>query len=326
VPGRMSAGIWPAPPASQARRGALAWRRLPVAAEVATIAARYFAYSLVRLAIRAGRPAAFAHAAELWRAERWLHVDAEPYLNHLAAAHAAIAELAGYYYGLLHFLLTPLALAWLYFRRPAAFPRLRSGLVLTTAAANVAFWAWPLAPPRFSVPGITDILVTRDILGAASPHGPSGLVNLYAAMPSLHVAWAAWCAVAVVTATRSWWHHLAWLYPAATTLVVLASANHFVLDAAGGVAATGLGMIAASWPGPGDRPRPRQHARPARRTRVPGYLPAQAWLYACWAGGRAVTICLPPDDSKAVAAANESRPPARPAVGTRPPVTSTCGD
>ena len=41
-----------------------------------------------------------------------------------------------------------------------------------------------------------------------------------------HVAWAAWCAVAVVTTTRGRWRHLGWLYPAATALVVLASANH----------------------------------------------------------------------------------------------------
>ena len=104
------------------------------------------------------------------------------------------------------------------------------------------------APPRFSVPGMTDILVTHDILGAAHPRGATGLVNLYAAMPSLHVAWAAWCAAAVVTTTRGRWRHLAWLYPAVTTLVVLASANHFVLDAAGGFAVTGLGMLTASRP------------------------------------------------------------------------------
>ena len=139
-------------------------------------------------------------------------------------------------------------LAWLYLRRSTEFARLRSALVLATAAANVVFWVWPAAPPRFSVPGMTDILVTRDILGAAHPHGATSLVNLYAAMPSLHVAWAAWCALAVIAASRSRWRHLAWLYPAATTLVVLASANHFVLDAVGGIVLAGLGMLATSRP------------------------------------------------------------------------------
>jgi PAP2 superfamily len=64
-------------------------------------------------------------------------------------------------------------------------------------------------------------------------------------MPSLHVAWAAWCAAAIVAATRGRWRHLAWLYPAATTVVVLATANHFLADAAAGLAITALGLLAA---------------------------------------------------------------------------------
>ncbi len=268
------AGVRPAVATAPARRAGLAWPRLPAAAELATIGAGYAAYSLVRLAIRAGHQAAFAHAAELWQAERLLHVNAEPYLNHPAAGCLVFAEAAGYYYGLAHFLVTPLVLAWLYLRRPAAFPRLRSALVLATAAANVVFWAWPAAPPRFSVPGMTDILVTRDILGAAHPRGATGLVNLYAAMPSLHVAWAAWCALALVTASRGRWRRLAWLYPAVTTLVVLASANHFVLDAAGGLAVTGLGMLATSEPG--QRLASRLARLAYRYARVPALRPGMA--------------------------------------------------
>jgi uncharacterized membrane protein YbhN (UPF0104 family) len=89
-----------------------------------------------------------------------------------------------------------------------------------------------------------DVLVRYRILGAGDAHGPDSLVNQYAAMPSLHVAWAAWCAAAIVAATRGRWRHLAWLYPAATTFVVLATANHFVLDAAAGLAVTALGLLA----------------------------------------------------------------------------------
>ena len=157
---------------------------------------------------------------------------------------SGLALAVGYHYGLLHFLVTPLVLAWLYLARPVAYPRLRSALFAATAAANLVFWTWPVAPPRFARPGMTAILFTRDILGAAGPHGAARLVNLYAAMPSLHVAWAAWCAIAVVTTTRTRWRHLAWFYPTATTFAVLVSANHFVLDAAGGLAITALGMVA----------------------------------------------------------------------------------
>ena len=118
-----------------ARRAGLTWPRLPAAAELATIGAGYAAYSLVRLAIRASRPAAFAHAAELWQAERRLHLTAEPCLNHLAAVHSVLAEAAGYYYGLAHFLVTPLVLAWLYLRLRRRF------------RGCARAWCWP-PPPR----------------------------------------------------------------------------------------------------------------------------------------------------------------------------------
>ena len=247
------------------RRVSLTWPRLIAPAELGIVLAGYFGYALVRLAVRASHSAAFQQAAQLWDAERWLHVDIEMSLNNLIMSHLSLAQLTGYYYGLLHFIVTPLTLAWLYLRRPAAFPQLRSALVLATAGANLVFWTWPVAPPRFAVPGMTDVLSHYHILGAGKPHGPDSMVNMYAAMPSLHVAWAAWCAVAVVMATRSRWRHLAWLYPVATTFVVLASANHFVLDAAAGAAITALGLLAAR----GTTIRANTHARPTYHAGIP---------------------------------------------------------
>jgi hypothetical protein len=286
------AGARPVTATAAVHRAGLAWPRLPAAAELATIGAGYVAYALVRLAIHAGRHAAFRHATQLWQAERRMHLTVEPWLNHVTAARPVLAEMTGYYYGLVHFLATALLLAWLYVRRPAVFGRLRSALVLATATANVVFWAWPAAPPRFSVPGMTDILVTRDILGAAHPHGAASLANLYAAMPSLHVAWATWCAAAAVVATRSRWRHLAWCYPAATTLVVLASANHFLLDAAGGLAVAGLGVLATSRP-----------------SRWPALIARLGWWLAA-AGGYTATAC-------GVNSSARATPPA-PATGSGP--------
>ena len=230
------------------RRSWLTWRRLPVLLELATLGAAYMAPSLVRIVLTTTRSEAFGHAAALYQAEIDLGMNVEPWFNHLVASHAEAALAVGYYYALLHFILTPLALAWLYVFRPRAFPRLRSALVLSTIGANIVFWTWPVAPPRFAIGGMTDILTTHNVLDSADPHGVTGAANLYAALPSLHVAWATWCAVAVVAATRTRWRHLAWLYPAATTFVVVSSANHFVLDVAGGLLITGLGLVVARLP------------------------------------------------------------------------------
>ncbi len=229
-------------------RRRLTWRRLPLLLELVTLAAAYGAPSLVRVVLTTAKSTAFSHALELYRVEANLGLNVEPWLNHLVAPHDLAAVAVGYYYGLLHFILTPLTLAWLCWCRPRAFARLRSALVLSTIGANVVFWTWPVAPPRFAIAGLTDVLTTHNILDSADPHGVTGAANLYAALPSLHVCWATWCAVAVVTATRSRWRYLAWLYPAATTFVVLASANHFVLDVAGGVAVTALGLAASRFP------------------------------------------------------------------------------
>src|SRR6266704_3096688 len=135
----------------------------------------------------------------------------------------------------------------------AAGARAGTGLVPGPGRRRRVGLAWPRLPAAaevaiiaagFAVPGMTDVLVRYRILGVGRPHGPDSQVNLYAAMPSLHVAWAAWCAAALVAATRGRRRHLAWLYPAATTLDVLATANHFLAAAAAGLAITALGLLA----------------------------------------------------------------------------------
>jgi hypothetical protein len=236
-------------PRAAARQSApgsrLSWRRLPWWLELATIAAGYVVYELLRALSPTRVHAALSNAYSVLRVERWTHIDIELHLNHTLTAHPDLGSAAGLYYGILHFLVTPLVLIYLWWRHPEDYPRLRSALVLMSVIGLFIFWAWPVAPPRFALPGATDTLIARNVLGAANAHGVSGLVDAYAAMPSLHVGWALWCSAAVVVTTRSSWHHVAWLYPIATTLVVLGTANHFVLDAVAG-AVLGLATLAAT--------------------------------------------------------------------------------
>ena len=91
------AGVRPVTVPAPARRARVAWPRQPAVAELATIGAGYLGYVLVRLAIHADRPAAFAHAAQPWQAQRRMHLRIEPWLSGLAAARPALAEAAGYY-------------------------------------------------------------------------------------------------------------------------------------------------------------------------------------------------------------------------------------
>jgi hypothetical protein len=211
--------------------------------EVATVGAGYLLYEAIR-ALTAPRAApALVHGLEILRAERWVHLDPEVELNHLLNLWDPLSDAAGYYYSTLHFLITAAVLMYLWWRHPDIYPRLRAALVTATLVALVVFVAWPVAPPRFTTSGVTDTLVQHHIMGLANPHGITGVINQYAAMPSLHVGWALWSAIAVVAALDSPWRHVAWLYPVATTLVVLATGNHYLLDAVGGA---GL-IVAAVW-------------------------------------------------------------------------------
>jgi membrane-associated phospholipid phosphatase len=84
-------------------------------------------------------------------------------------------------------------------------------------------------------------LVRYGGLGAAQP--PSGLIDLYAALPSLHVAWAGWCGCAIIRSSESRWRWLALAYPAATSFVVVATANHYVLDVVAGASLALLTLL-----------------------------------------------------------------------------------
>jgi membrane-associated phospholipid phosphatase len=71
--------------------------------------------------------------------------------------------------------------------------------------------------------------------------------NQYAAMPSLHVAWAAWCAFVIIACSRRrWLRWLALAHPVITLVAIVSTANHYFLDAVGGLAVLGLGCLGAA--------------------------------------------------------------------------------
>ena len=211
----------------------LSWRRLPWAVEVLSIGVGYAFYSVIRVVSPHRLPESLHHASRVIDLERAFGVFHELGVNEFLTHHYDLGLISAYYYATLHFVVTPLVLAWLWKRRSHVYGQLRSALVIATAVALVVYATWPLAPPRFAVPGAVDTVLDHPVFWA-SGHGVEGFINDLAAMPSLHVGWAVWCAAAIVIGFRSRWRHLAWLYPIATTVVVVATANHYLLDAAGG--------------------------------------------------------------------------------------------
>jgi hypothetical protein len=229
----------------EAQGGQAAGKRPRLYVEILLIALCYSAYSLVRNLVPTTHTAALHLGRQLLSFERFLHIDAELSLNHLFSHVHWLGIGANYYYSTLHFVVTPSVLIWLYVRHQDRYVFYRRFIFATTVLALVGFWLLPLAPPRM-LPGFVDTVLAWHTHGLyASGASPVGSVsNQYAAMPSLHTGWALWCAIVVAdVARRRWVKILAFCYPAATIIVILGTANHYLLDAAGGAVTLGFGYL-----------------------------------------------------------------------------------
>jgi membrane-associated phospholipid phosphatase len=185
--------------------------------------------------VQAGGAAA-SHALSVVSAERALGLFHERAIQAVFTPWDSITDTFNAYYGGTHFLVPAAILAWLILRHPERYARARTTLAVMTAVAFVCFWLYPVAPPRLLPASFGFVDTLRD---GASGHLEGSLINTagdqYASMPSLHVAWAVWCALALYPMFRHWaLRALVVAYPVMTTLVVVATGNHYFLDAAAG--------------------------------------------------------------------------------------------
>jgi diacylglycerol O-acyltransferase / wax synthase len=187
---------------------------------------------------------AIGHAWGIWHAEQALHLDPELTLNHWLAAHHALAVVASYYYDNAHFIVTFGLLGYLWWRRPDIYRPLRNSLALVNVIGFAVFWLYPLAPPRMLTSvGFTDVVANSGTFGSWHTGALASSADQLAAMPSLHIAWACWCALAVWRMTsRPALRVLGVLYPCLTAVVVCATGNHFLFDVLGGAAAMALSV------------------------------------------------------------------------------------
>jgi hypothetical protein len=213
--------------------------------EILLIGVCYGAYSFVRNLVPTRHIAALHRAGDLLSLERALHIDVELPLNHLFARVGWLGVGANYYYATLHFAVTIGVLGWLFARHPGRYRPYRWWMFGTTVSALIGFWFYPLAPPRMMF-GYVDTVLAFHTWGLYDSSPLATVSNQYAAMPSLHTAWSLWCAVAIVQVARQTWVKvLAVCYPVCTVIVIMGTANHFILDAVGGVVSLAFGLLVA---------------------------------------------------------------------------------
>ncbi len=169
-----------------------------------------------------------------------------------------------FYYESFHFVVPLTVLGVLYWRRPADYRWARASLGFATLLALIGFWLFPLAPPRLMPTlGIIDTVHGAQDFSKPDYGTLTALTNQYAAMPSLHFGWSLWCGVVIaVIAPKRWMKALGLLHPLFTVSAIVATGNHWVLDAVGGavVVAAGFGL---SYAFQGPRARGRAGVRGA---------------------------------------------------------------
>jgi len=199
--------------------------------------------------------------------ERALHAAPELALNTWLAAHHLLSEIAVFWYDNIHGAVTFAVFGWLWWRRPDLLPPLRTALVFIVTVGLVVFWSVPVAPPRMlTSDGYVDLVAAVHHLPVWQGGATALDANQLSAMPSLHIAWAVWAAVAVWRLSprlwlrgepRLWLRGLAVAYPLVTMFAVMATGNHYLADGVVGAVIAALAVLGA------DRLWARRRARAA---------------------------------------------------------------
>ncbi|WP_406051066.1 phosphatase PAP2 family protein [Kribbella sp. NBC_00889] len=240
--------------------GPVVWR---VVREAVLLATLFLVYSAGRQIAAKHTGSAFDHAHDVLAIQNWLHLPNEASIQHAALKLPHLVEGANLYYASVHAPLTAAVLLWLSIWRPKAYSHVRWTIVALTGLALAGHIIFPLAPPRM-MPGFVDtgLAFGQSVYGVERS---GGMANQFAAMPSLHVGWAALIALSMILITRTKWRWLWLAHPIITFAVVVVTANHYWLD---GIVV--LLLLAVALPlllRPGlhdDKPRARNSVPPRR--------------------------------------------------------------
>lgn len=212
----------------------------PAFAELMLLAALYSVWRMARSLPLATSSGAIRRGRQINDLERWLHLPSELSLQHVALDHEWFGRFLNYYYAILHVPATLTFLVWLFARHRDRYAHWRNGLAFVTAACLFIRFV-RVAPPRF----LTDLgyIDIASVYGM-SVYGPvgTGVSDQFAAMPSIHVAWAAVVSFGVVAAGTSRWRWWALGHVVLTMLAVSATGNHWWLDGVVGIVLLFVGL------------------------------------------------------------------------------------
>jgi PAP2 superfamily len=203
-------------------------------------------YETVRGVAEGQKAVAFANGREIIDFERATGTLFEPGFQSLLIGERWLIDFANFMYMNSHFVLTTGFLVWLYIRRNDSFYFVRNMFMVAMALALVGYALYPTAPPRmFEQFGFVDTITDFSQVNHDSAL-VKVFVNPYAAVPSMHCAFALMISVPGVLLSRHLWSKAFWcLYPLLVFWVVVVTANHYWVDAAiGALVAAASALVA----------------------------------------------------------------------------------
>lgn len=200
----------------------------PAALEFAFVASLYSIWRMARNLPLSQADGAIDRAHDIVAVQNFLHLPSELAAQHFVLAHDWLGRFCTFYYATVHVPALLIFLVWLYVRHRDVYPHWRNALaILTGFCLFIRFIK--VAPPRF----LTDLgyIDTSSVYGM-SVYGPAGtgVSAQFAAMPSLHVGWAAVVAFGAWSASTSRWRGIGMVHLAITMFVVSATGHHWWLD------------------------------------------------------------------------------------------------
>lgn len=212
--------------------------------EVLLIGVAYMAYEVVR-SFSSGRALdALANTEIVVRVERGLGIFAELNVQVAILGWQGVADLLSLWYFWGHFPLIVSLAIWMFVRHRADYLWARNAIFAAGAIALVVYLTFPVAPPRL-LPGAGFVDTLRDAF--ALQYDDSSLVNQFAALPSMHQGFAIIIGVAlyrVIGGRRG--TALLIALPALMFVTIVATGNHWFLDAVLGALVTVVAMFFAS--------------------------------------------------------------------------------
>jgi hypothetical protein len=212
--------------------------------EAALVTGAILAYFAIRN-VTAGAPGeAFANGERIVDLERWLGVAWEDSIQAAIVGSDLLVMLANWVYIWGHWPVILSTAGVLYVWRRDRYYLLRNTLFISGGIGFLFFALVPVAPPRLLQLGLLDTVTGQS--NAYRALQPPGLTNQFAALPSLHVGWNLAVGIVLFLTTA----HLAVrafavFAPLAMTFAVVATANHFVVDVAAGMAVVIVGLAGA---------------------------------------------------------------------------------